>query len=521
MKSILIFLLSANAWGGELSEPLHSEDSQYHYYIGHSDTKSHLSEALEEAYLNAVKEAVRHQYGFEQKIVESFFSELDVVQTQESYHWQSGSISLRGIEPVWEKVDDNEGVFKVTRKIRYSKLEIKKELRRLSFKKTSLNKYGNSGANLGTIEIRSFPKAADITLTHMESQASIYGVGDALIHAKLGMHELIVRAEGHQTYRKKILVSGRKTLHTITLKRSMGEVELSIFPKDATIILDGRIAKNNSILELPVVEAHKIHLEHPDYESQSLEFHLWIKERRKLAVTLTPKQGRLTVYSKPKGGEVYVDGEYLGLSPLKNYPISAGVHEVKVKNSALADAKEVIEIKPNRSRVTELINLKKKKPKREIAREENSEKLSWGNFVYTPLIEQKGKSLMYPLSFQLNFFLYKNLSLGYDYRYQEYIKEDQDLIEIDSLSSLNLLIYPYRSKRLSLGIGAEHNTKKWTVEDRLIIEPTKTIEKQTIGSRVNLQIRLGEHSGLHLDHRVIDLEDPKSSTSSVGIYFEF
>lgn len=103
-----------------------------HFYVGVSDGRKSLTKAREEAYLEAVKEAVRHNYGFNQKLVANFHANLNKIEHNESLLIHQDEINLKGITPVKEYFERNkDGSYKLWRQIKYPKNFIAIEQKRL------------------------------------------------------------------------------------------------------------------------------------------------------------------------------------------------------------------------------------------------------------------------------------------------------------------------------------------------------------------------------------------------------
>ncbi|TNF05453.1 MAG: PEGA domain-containing protein [Deltaproteobacteria bacterium] len=142
ITSVVILLLwFANPCSGEDSsgkglpswvQTTFKETPLDHFYVGVSDGRKSLTSAREEAYLEAVKEAVRHNFGFNQKLVANFHANLNKVEHSESLLIHQDEINLKGITPVQEYFERNkDGSYKLWRQIKYPKSFIAIEQKRL------------------------------------------------------------------------------------------------------------------------------------------------------------------------------------------------------------------------------------------------------------------------------------------------------------------------------------------------------------------------------------------------------
>jgi len=127
---------------------------------------------------------------------------------------------------------------------------------------------------------------------------------------------------------------------------AMGTLKISSEPSGAKVYVEGNYkGKTPIILNLPP-GTHEIEIIKEGYKKYTTKVALNPEEKKALSVTLTPAYGFLTVYSSPSNAEVYIDGNYVGDTPLENYKLSTGEHIIKIKKEGYQDYNKTITINP-------------------------------------------------------------------------------------------------------------------------------------------------------------------------------
>lgn len=135
MKNVFYFclclLMSSATYSGEWYEDTVTEDGEYFYYVGVSSKKKSKKEALEDAYADALKEAVRHNFGVMHNYVGQYAqSENDLHIRQNTLLYRSG-VKIVGAVPMDKKLIEDDDLYIAYRKVRYPKREIAAEKMRL------------------------------------------------------------------------------------------------------------------------------------------------------------------------------------------------------------------------------------------------------------------------------------------------------------------------------------------------------------------------------------------------------
>jgi serine/threonine protein kinase len=169
--------------------------------------------------------------------------------------------------------------------------------------------------------------------------------------------DLELSLAGYRTHSEKITLwenQGMKEL-TFTLVRKRGALLITSQPPGGRIYLDGKRTEHETPAtiegltagaEVNVKVRLKGHLAQSkvvvvqDGETRDVLFDLPIDERQ-----IAP--GRIQVDTSPTGCSVFVDGAYVGTSPLSGYEAKAGTHTVKVECENYGDDTRIVSVGTN------------------------------------------------------------------------------------------------------------------------------------------------------------------------------
>ena len=157
-----------------------------------------------------------------------------------------------------------------------------------------------------------------------------------------GAHLIEAKKAAHKTTRKEInLALG--VAQTITIdapKPIYGFLEISSSPLSADIYIDGKnVGKTPKVISDVLEGTHELRLEKQG--CASLTKTITIKQGETLTLNESLQTGKeITITTDKAGDKIYVDGDYVGESPL-NYNISYGTHEVKAERDDKKTAKTI------------------------------------------------------------------------------------------------------------------------------------------------------------------------------------
>ena len=127
---------------------------------------------------------------------------------------------------------------------------------------------------------------------------------------------------------------------------SAGHITLNSNPPGAYVYINDTY-KGQTPLTLELrAGSYTIRLSKPNYEDYITIVSLSPGETKTISATLKPAYGFLSIESDPSGANVYIDGHYVGTTPLTDYKLSPGEHEVKIKKGGYNEYTKTVTITP-------------------------------------------------------------------------------------------------------------------------------------------------------------------------------
>lgn len=116
-------------------------------------------------------------------------------------------------------------------------------------------------------------------------------------------------------------------------------------PPDAAVKIDGNVISQTAreSLELDPGE-HHLEATREGYRAWRSEVTLEPGQRRRLAIALERRQGRLTVISSPAGARVVVDGVDRGVTPVESLAVKPGALKVRVERAGYEPEDEEVQV---------------------------------------------------------------------------------------------------------------------------------------------------------------------------------
>lgn len=205
----------------------------------------------------------------------------------------------------------------------------------------------------GSISVTSSPSGATAVLDGAQSQ-----VTPCTFHNVLpGLHTVQVSMAGYQTWSTTTSVSaGLNTQVFAQLSRispATGSIYVTSVPSGASVYVDGTYYGPSPQLASGLTPGyHQVRISLSGFQD-------WIgnvmvnqgdttRVSQTLSVTPTPTQvsgtGSLSIQSNPAGASVYLDNEYMGITPLVLYSIAPGSHMVLLTHPGYADWRSTVAV---------------------------------------------------------------------------------------------------------------------------------------------------------------------------------
>ena len=164
----------------------------------------------------------------------------------------------------------------------------------------------------------------------------------------VGIHEVVVKKNAYvpAAYAVQIKANELKTLNVV-LVPATGKLTVNSNPSGAEVYIDGKKVGTTPLRNYTIPEGiHEVAVRKAGYAERAYAISIKYGELKVLNVTLSPEIGKLTVKSNPSGAEVYVDGKKVGTTPLENYTVTAGTHEITLIKDGYQNFTKTVTVKP-------------------------------------------------------------------------------------------------------------------------------------------------------------------------------
>lgn len=188
----------------------------------------------------------------------------------------------------------------------------------------------------GSLRVESDPSGAKVFLDNDYK-------GETPLNLKeisVGQYSLKLILSGYEEYNSTIAI-----LPILTVKLSVdlvpepqaqdayGSIAVNSNPQEARVYLDNAYKGQTpvNLRELPVGR-HTVKLLLPGYQEWSREITVSPSQTARISANLIvqPNYGSISIYSNPRGADIYIDDVYEGLTPLELNEISVGTHTIKL-----------------------------------------------------------------------------------------------------------------------------------------------------------------------------------------------
>ncbi|MDN7025535.1 PEGA domain-containing protein [Methanoculleus sp. FWC-SCC1] len=208
-------------------------------------------------------------------------------------------------------------------------------------KTVQVNAILTAAPDVGTLSVTSSPSGADIYLDGTYWGHTPMTLGNVV----QGGHEIRLLCAGYQAWTQTTSITGGQTTQVTAVLVPMvagttGDIAVSSSPAGAAIYLDGAFrgttAAGNPI-DITGVPAgtHTITLKLAGYADYVTGVQVGAGQTATVSATLTPMQGSgstgsVSITSSPSGADIYLDNQYLGITPLTHSGVAPGSHEVRL-----------------------------------------------------------------------------------------------------------------------------------------------------------------------------------------------
>ncbi|WP_461867042.1 PEGA domain-containing protein [Thermococcus sp.] len=181
--------------------------------------------------------------------------------------------------------------------------------------------------------------------------------GETPLRLKLppGTYSLKVTKEMYKDHITNITLSAgerkRISIQLSSILNSLPILKVSSSPLGAKVYINGSYRGKTPLILQLYPGTYKIKLAKDEYTVYTTTITLKIGENRSISVNLTPAFGYLSVTSNPSGAKVYVDGGYIGETPIEDYKLYTGNHKIRLIKDGYEDYTKTIAIHPGQTTV--------------------------------------------------------------------------------------------------------------------------------------------------------------------------
>ena len=150
-------------------------------------------------------------------------------------------------------------------------------------------------------------------------------------------------------------VTARESLKRVqsAINKTSAEVRITSDPKHAEICIgdDHERCEPSPVRTWLTAGEHTIRVQHPGLSTRTYVAKIEAGKHQSIRVRLQPHvpAGRLEVFSDVADAAVQVDGKEIGLSPITDFSLPAGIHLIEVQRQAGHTWKQQVVVEPGRT----------------------------------------------------------------------------------------------------------------------------------------------------------------------------
>jgi hypothetical protein len=207
----------------------------------------------------------------------------------------------------------------------------------------------------GNIQVNSNPSGAIVTIdggNWQYSPATFTGIST-------GGHSIQISMSGYQPYGTSAYVTSGQTatvtayLVPNTPQPQTGSISVVTSPKGADIYVDGNYkAESPYVVTNLAPGPHTLRLHKAGYDEYLSTITVYAGSQTPVSITFTRQQsdvGSIEVASTPAGSSVYLDGNFMGQTPIGSYfdltSILAGYHTILIRHTDYQDYTQMVYVK--------------------------------------------------------------------------------------------------------------------------------------------------------------------------------
>jgi WD40 repeat protein len=195
---------------------------------------------------------------------------------------------------------------------------------------------------IGFLAITSEPSEAEVFIDR-----NYVGRTPLEIEVTAENHTITLTKAEYEEYSTNITVNtGERREITVKLTPKFGYINIQSDKENAEVYIDGTHVGTTPIVQYKLpVGSHILEIRHPSCKEYTANITVNPGETLTLNVELTLLPARLIVESDPLNSSVFLNGSYVGVTPL-SLNLSAGKYEVKITREGYSNYTKLVELKP-------------------------------------------------------------------------------------------------------------------------------------------------------------------------------
>jgi predicted ATP-binding protein involved in virulence len=203
----------------------------------------------------------------------------------------------------------------------------------------------------GSIAVSSTPSGASVYLDDVDMNKITPCM---LSEVAVGQHTIKLTKSGYSDLIRNVSVSVGRTSHLHENLSAYGSIDISSDPSGADVYLDGNYTGETTPKNISkvVVGDHTIKLTKFGYDDVTRNVSISVGETLHLHENLAGF-GSLRIFSYPSEAKVYLDGDYMGKTPLDISKVVEGSHTYKLTKFGYASVEKTIDVSAGESRLVD------------------------------------------------------------------------------------------------------------------------------------------------------------------------
>lgn len=215
------------------------------------------------------------------------------------------------------------------------------------------------GSSASFESVSQAPPQGELVIRPRPAEAAVYidgeqvGTGRVARTVSPGTYRVRVEAEGYEPMEVDMTVGDDSTSDaTFPLQQLPGQLVVRTIPDSAVVFIDGQEV-GMAPVERPVAAGtYQVRAEKEDFSPEELTLNVEANAARDTTIQLQPLKGTLYIQTQPDSATVFVDGELVGITPLRA-SVPAGQRTIRLERDGYRTITFVDSVRANRVKMVQ------------------------------------------------------------------------------------------------------------------------------------------------------------------------